>query len=344
MPSVSAPASRTIELPSEGEMEAQLRRWTGEAAPWPVGYREWCKVVKVPARGRGMVAWKPERWHGVLDGAIKAQKDVFCLKEKGIRWTTDHILRCLWLGMLTENATGIYLTVNEDEAFKNPDSFKERMRLVYYQLPEWLRWLSPLVECPEGSFGTMGDLVWDHSRWAQLGESRSWLMVRPATQNAGAAGRYTDCVLDEMERYEDPDATLSGVMAGTHETGGHVIAGSTLTVNSSMSSRLWQEYVLGQVEPATIGGPVADQPQAGLFFGWGSLDGQTEEAYAVMEAKAKLRGAQGLLELHRLYPRTPEEAMSAFGKGLATPEALRECHEERPNLPVPEGLRKWELV
>ena len=337
MPTVSAPASRTIELPSEGEIEGLVSSWK---APWPQGYRAWCRGVLVPAHGRGMVPWEPEKWHPALERVIGAGKDAFVLKAKGIRFTTYLILRSLWLGMWCTDRAGIYLTVNEKEAFQNADSFQERMRTIWNALPEWQRWMSPLVECPEGAFGTAGSLQWSHKKWFRrreggaLEEGASWLEIGPATPNAGSSGRYTEAMLDEMERYDHPDATLAGVMAGTRETGGGIVAGSTLTVDSSMSSRLFQEYVLGQDGGDSVG----------LFFGVESLPLVAYQEYLKKKEKAGLRGAQGLLELHRLYPRTPEEAMSAFGKGLATPEALRECHEERPELPVPEGLRKWALV
>ena len=322
----------TIELPPEAEMTRLVGLYS---RPFPVGFREWCKVVSVPFHGEGVIPWKPERWHSVLDAAIVQRKDVYVLKEKDIFFTTNAILSALWWGMWKGNRSGIYLTYNNAEAIESADSFKERMRQVWWALPAWQRWLSPLVDCPADAFGSMGNIAWTHEKWLK-GRSgtkeaaKSYLTIGPATENAGSAGRYTECVLDEMERYESPTKTLFGARASTRATGNSIVAGGHLTLDSSAESKLYTEFMLGD-----------GKKTIGLFFGFGSRDGETPEAYSELEAEARKRGAQGLLELHRLHPRTAAEAISAFGRGLATAEALQACHVEKPTLPVPEGFHKW---
>ena len=317
--------------PSEEEQERVIQ---GFLSPYPVGFNRWASRLLVRQERGGYGPWVELPWHAGYDARILAagrrvNKWLYMLKSRKRGWSLKNTAMLVYRAMYMPHSSSIAVTWHEDAAYGKRDSIQERMGVMYGSLPLWERRWTPAVKCPEGEFGVRGELVLAQ-HWHGGVETFGHIKIGTASPNIGAQADYNFAFLDEIERWQQPDQTVSSVEGSVARSGGVMVAGSTLTLVSHPGSYLWRNLELarrGEIDAEW------------MFVGFGSRPDDNEAAWEQKRRDAEAKGE--LVLFYRDNCRTLEEALMATGTGLADPESLAACNEGRRPLPLPPSLAEW---
>jgi hypothetical protein len=270
-------------MPSRAEVTAELTRLEQELATSEAGslalakrdFGEFLKYVSIFEKppGRGKIPWEPWEHLGEVIEALPTSPLAVWMKSRrdGATW-----LISAWVVFLGQRPGGYFPLVSKGEV--EAIEFLEKVRFIYRNLPEALRW---------------GDPVTDSRTEMKWGNTGTHFHAMPSTGNASRGAAITLAVIDEADYHEYLKTFYYAVKPSVDDSKGQLIVVST--VNPDNPDSLFTELYNG----APVNG------FRRFFHGWRARKDRDQAWYDARRSEYPDKA-----RFEKEFPETAEQAMA----------------------------------